>query len=111
MATDPEQPLILRDNPDARRYEALRRGHIAFSEYALDGAIIAFTHTESPPELSGTGVASTLVKFALDDVRARGLRVIPLCPFVAAYIRRHQEYLDLVTPEFQERLQRHPADA
>jgi predicted GNAT family acetyltransferase len=61
-------------------------------------------HTEVAPSAEGAGVGSRLVRGALDDVRARGLRVAPLCPFVREYIRRHPEYADLVgddpaTPE------------
>ena len=53
-------------------------------------------HTDVAPKWEGKGVGSTLVQGALDDVRARGLKVQPICPFVAAYIRRHPEYQDLV---------------
>jgi predicted GNAT family acetyltransferase len=53
-------------------------------------------HTEVEPEWEGRGVGSELVRGALDDVRARGLKVRPLCPFVRAFIERHSEYLDLV---------------
>jgi predicted GNAT family acetyltransferase len=48
------------------------------------------------PEAEGKGVASELVRWALDDVRGRGLRIVPRCPFVAAYLKRHPEYADLV---------------
>jgi predicted GNAT family acetyltransferase len=54
--------------------------------------------TEVPEALEGQGIGSALARGALDDVRAQGLQVIPLCPFVAAFIRRHPEYLDLVSP-------------
>ena len=54
-------------------------------------------HTEVEPEHEGKGVGAALVQGALDDVRDRGLKVQPLCPFVAAYIQRHPDYEDLVT--------------
>jgi predicted GNAT family acetyltransferase len=53
-------------------------------------------HTEIEPAFEGEGFGSALVSGALDDVRARGKRVRPLCPFVAAYVKRHPEYADLV---------------
>jgi predicted GNAT family acetyltransferase len=53
-------------------------------------------HTDVDPKWEGKGVGAALVQGALDDVRARGLKVRPFCPFVAAYIRRHPEYDDIV---------------
>ncbi len=55
-----------------------------------------FTHTEVEPAAEGTGVGSTLVRAALDEVRASGRRVVALCPFVKAYVARHAEYQDLL---------------
>jgi predicted GNAT family acetyltransferase len=55
-----------------------------------------FTHTEVQPEAEGKGVASELIRRALDDVRRRGLSAVPLCPFVRAFIARHPDYQDLV---------------
>lgn len=93
-----EQPvdLEIRDNPEASRYETRIGDQIAFAEYMLTGPNITFTHTEVPVELEGQGIASALARFALEDVRTRGLAVIPLCPFISAYIRRHREYQPLV---------------
>lgn len=86
------------DNKEARRYEVQTPAGLAFAEYRPAGPAVMFTHTEVPEALEGQGVGSDLVKAALDDVKAQGKKVIPLCPFVAAYIGRHQEYLDLVDP-------------
>ena len=58
--------------------------------------MITFVHTEVPPELGGKGIGSKLVKGALDQVRAEGLKVIARCPFVKAYIDKHAEFADLV---------------
>lgn len=89
--------LRLSDNPPARRYEAHLREQLAgFSEYRLSPGRIVFFHTLIEPELEGRGIGSRLVRFELDDVRARGLRVTPRCPFVRAFIKRHPEYADLV---------------
>lgn len=89
--------LNLRDYPEGSRFELHLRGQLkAHTEYNLLSNAVMFTHTEVQPEGEGQGYASTLIKFALDSVRERGLNVIPVCPFVAAYIRRHPEYRDLV---------------
>lgn len=90
------ETLQIVDNPKASRYETQVGGQLAFAEYMLTGPNITFTHTEVPEELEGRGIASQLARFALDDARARGLAVIPLCPFISAYIRRHREYQPLV---------------
>jgi predicted GNAT family acetyltransferase len=59
--------------------------------------VITMVHTEVDPQFEGEGLGSQLVQLALDDVRARGERVVPQCPFVAAFIDRHPEYADLVS--------------
>ncbi|RYB94095.1 N-acetyltransferase [Nocardioides oleivorans] len=64
--------------------------------YHLEGDVITLIHTEVLPAFSGQGHASTLARGALDDARARGLEVVPSCPYVAAYITKHPEYADLV---------------
>jgi hypothetical protein len=90
----------LADNPERHRFELQAGGQLAaFAEYnAIKGALL-FTHTEVLPEHEGKGYGSRLVRFALDDVRRRGLHAIPACPFVAGYIRKHPEYLDLLSEE------------
>ena len=64
--------------------------------YELDDDVITFTHTEVDPEFEGQGVGSALARYALDQAREAGLRVRPLCPFIARWIRRHPDYADLV---------------
>jgi uncharacterized protein len=83
------------NNPAKHRYELAVDGHIAATYYETAGGVITFVHTEVPPELGGKGVGSKLIKGALDQVRAAGLRVIAQCPFVKAYIEKHPEYADL----------------
>ncbi len=63
---------------------------------SLEGKTITFTHTVVEPEFEGKGVGSALAKHVLDDSRAQGLKVVPACKFIAAYISRHSEYQDLV---------------
>ncbi len=71
------------------------------AEYHLKNNVIIFTHTEVPGVMEGKGVAGTLIETALDAARAEDYQVVPLCPFVATYIRRHPEYRDLVLPRFR----------
>jgi predicted GNAT family acetyltransferase len=87
----------VRDNPAELRYEALADGNLVgqISYRARPGRVVLI-HTEVAPAAEGMGVASKLVKGALDDIRARGLRVVPVCRFVASYIGRHPEEHDLV---------------
>lgn len=87
------------------RYEVHVGGVTAgFSQYRVkqDGAVIAFDHTEVADGYSGMGLASRLVTFALDDVRAKGQRIRPYCPYVRAFIKRHPEYADLIEDGFRE---------
>ncbi|MEV0148533.1 MULTISPECIES: GNAT family N-acetyltransferase [unclassified Nonomuraea] len=85
------------DNPAESRFEILLDGEVAgFADYRLLPEKIVFTHTEVRPELEGQGLAGRLVGHALDMSRDTGLRVVPLCPYVAKYIERHPEYKDLV---------------
>jgi predicted GNAT family acetyltransferase len=88
--------LQIRDNPAQSRYEAVVGGRLAMVEYLLTGPNITFSHTEVPEELEGRGIGGQLARFVLEDARARGLAVIPLCPFIKAYIARHPEYAPLV---------------
>lgn len=86
----------VQNNPAKHRYELEVEGHIAASYYQLSGDVITFTHTEVPKELEGKGIGSRLVKGALDQVRATGLKIVPQCPFVKGYIGKHPEYADLL---------------
>ena len=96
--TTPTETNAVRCNDDRNRYELTAEGQLCVCEFNRLTNAVMFTHTEVPVALKGQGVGSTLVRGALDDVRVQGLQVIPLCPFVAAFIRRHREYLDLVSP-------------
>lgn len=90
--------VTLADNPDRHRFE-LRSGPdvAAFSEYNVVKGALLFTHTEVSAAFEGKGLGSRLIAYALDEVRRRGLQAIPACPFVAAFIRKHPEYLDIVS--------------
>ncbi len=101
----PTAPSSVHRNDDRNRYELTAEGLLAICEFNRLTNAVMFTHTEVPEKLEGQGVGSTLVRGALDDVRAQGLQVVPLCPFVAAFIRRHREYMDLVSPVSRRQLE------
>lgn len=73
-------------------------GHVATIAFRMQGQQLAAVHTEVPAALRGKGVGDKLAHALLDYVRAHGLRILPYCPFVAAYIKRHAEHGDLVDP-------------
>lgn len=86
----------IRHNEAETQFETSVDGQTAFASYDLEEPNrIVFTHTIVPDELSGRGVASQLVKHALDHAREKKLTVVPQCAFVAAYLKRHPEYSDL----------------
>ncbi|HVY97426.1 MAG TPA: GNAT family N-acetyltransferase [Solirubrobacterales bacterium] len=94
---DAKPEIAVADNPEQDRYEVRAGGELAgFTQYKLAPGRISFIHTEVDDRFEGQGLGSRLVAFALDDARARGLDVLPFCPFVRAYIQRHPDYLDLV---------------
>ena len=86
----------IRDNAERHRFEVVVDGHLARADYVIDDDVITFTHTIVPPALEGRGIASRLILHALTAARDRGLRVIAQCPFVAAYIRKHPEWAELL---------------
>ncbi|MFE7046306.1 GNAT family N-acetyltransferase [Streptomyces atratus] len=90
----------VRDQPEKSRYEVLAGDDgtetAGFAEYFLSEDEIAFIHTETDPRFAGRGLGGRLAQGALDDARARGLRVLPYCPFIRSWIRKHPEYADLV---------------
>ncbi|MFC4022056.1 GNAT family N-acetyltransferase [Micromonospora sp. GCM10011542] len=86
------------DAPSRDRFEARdETGALAgVVTYQLTGGVIAYTHTEIDPEFEGKGVGSTLARAVMDDARARGRTVVPICPFLAGWLGKHPEYEDIV---------------
>jgi predicted GNAT family acetyltransferase len=92
-----DDDVTVENNAAAHRYELRLGGELAgVAVYHLEGDDVVFTHTEVGDDVEGQGLGSALAKQALDDVRAAGRRARPVCPFIAAFIRHHQEYVDLV---------------
>ena len=89
------EPAV-RQNAALSRFELDAEGDIAVAYYRLADGVMTFHHTETPPHLQGRGIASRLVRGALDQVRAQTLKVVPRCSFVASYVARHPEFNDLL---------------
>jgi hypothetical protein len=84
------------DNADEKQYELIVEGEKALAAYRVEGGRITFYHTEVPEALEGRGIGGALVKGALEDVRSKGLKVVPACSFVRHYIETHPETEDLL---------------
>ena len=89
----PDSPV--RNNTTLHRYELDVGEAMAFANYRLAPGVVIITHTETPPVLRGRGIASRLVKGALEQIRADGLKVVAGCSFVADYLRDHPEFSDI----------------
>ena len=90
----------IRNNRDRSRYEIVVDGVVAgFLQYTMRGGRVVLAHTEVPDANSGKGLATSLVRGALDDIRQRGLYIVPVCPFVERFVERNPEYDDLVDHE------------
>ena len=101
---DAPPPCTVRDNPEKHRFEIdLGDGSFAIAEYTLPAGKIIFTHTEVPSQHEGKGLGTELIEFALAAARERGLKVIPICPFFAAYMQRHAEVQDLLEDSWRHR--------
>ena len=100
MQIDPAT-LEVRNNPERRRFEIEVNGRFAVAEYMIvNNERIIFTHTEVHPELEGNGLASVLAKHAFAHARAHHYKIMPLCPYMAGYMKRHPEYHDLLLEGF-----------
>ena len=84
------------DNTAKSRFEAALEGETAFAEYHLRPGQIVLPHTVVPPAFEGKGVASALARHAFGYARDKGLKVIPTCPFMAGWVKKHPEAHDLV---------------
>lgn len=91
--------MQIQDNPAQRRYEVIDDDGVTvagFAAYRNREASRIFTHTEVGEAYAGQGIASDLARFAVEDVRDTGLRLVPLCPYIARWLTRHPEFGDFV---------------
>lgn len=102
-----EPKIEIRDDPDEGAYVVEVDGERAGKAvYHMRGGRHLFVHTEIDDRFAGTGLGTQLVRFALDDVRAKRGSMVPICPFFAAYLERHAEYEDIVDRELANRINR-----
>jgi uncharacterized protein len=95
-----EGTVEVRHNEERLRYEVVVDGKVVgFIQYNVRGGRIVLAHTEVDRAYGGRGLATTLAKWALDDIRSRDKCIVPICPFVESYIEKHPEYDDLVDHE------------
>jgi predicted GNAT family acetyltransferase len=100
-----EPEVTVRDEPTRHRFEILVGGTVAgFTRYKQEGDSVALVHTEVDDAYEGQGLGSRLVAAVLDELRGRGVAVLPYCPFVQGYLKRHPERLDQVPVADRERL-------
>jgi uncharacterized protein len=105
-----EQAYRVYDNAERKRFEIdLGNGVYAFADYNLLTRKIMFTHTEVPGAHEGKGLGTTLTKAGLTAARERNLKVIPICPFFAAYMQKHPEEQDLLEEAWRRRFGLSPA--
>jgi len=88
--------LPITHNAAASRFETTVDGHLCVADYQLHDGVMTMTHTLVPPVLEGRGIAAALAAAALAHARAAGLRVRPACSYVARYMQRHRDTLDLL---------------
>lgn len=94
---DPE----IRDEADARRYALTVDGEVAVVTYnRVEGGLMV-TETLVPIPLEGRGIASRLARHVLADVKARGLVILPVCPFFSSYLKKHPEWAEVVHPTYR----------
>ena len=97
-----DAPVVVADAPERNRFIATVDGEGAgFIVYRLRPGLIALVHTEVEERFEGRGVGGRLARFALEQARTKGLAVLPFCPFVNDWMKRHPEYSDLVPPAYR----------
>ena len=84
------------DNTERRRFELEEGGLTAFADYRQNGDVLMLPHVEAPPALRGTGAAGRLMEGVAAHARERGLKLLPVCPYAVAWLKRHPEHAELV---------------
>ena len=92
--TDAPNPVI--DNAAEHRFELTENGLTAFADYHVNGDRVSIPHVEAPPALQGTGAAGRLMEGLVERIRADHRKIVPLCPYAAAWLKRHPEHADVL---------------
>ena len=88
-------------NEDSKRFELTVDGYTAFIDYKERNGVITLIHTESPEELAGRGVATALIEKTLAYLENNEITLVPLCPLVVAYIKRHPEWVRILRDDYK----------
>jgi len=97
-----EPQIVVSDAPEHERFEVRLDGELAgFLVYRSRKGLLALIHTEVEDRFEGHGLGGRLARFALDQAREQDIAVLPFCPFVNAWMKRHREYVDLVPPGYR----------
>jgi predicted GNAT family acetyltransferase len=99
--------VVVSNNEQSSRFEATVDGLRSLITYRRFPDRLVLQHTEVPAPLEGKGLAAKLTRAALDFARANHLRVVPLCPYVSRFLRRHREYQDLLSPSDLQKILSH----
>lgn len=86
----------VRDNPAKHRFETTVEGHKAFIDYKLRPGVMTVLHTEVPQELQGQGIAGIMTRYALKHIADNNLQLVPICPYMRAFLKKHPEYQYLI---------------
>lgn len=97
---DKDTPVV--HNAAENRFEITEHGLIAMADYQPADGVWIMDHTEVPPEWEGRGVASSLVAAAVTEARARGIKIIPACTYVAAWMKRHPQDQDVLDDRYRD---------
>ncbi len=90
------------NNTQHQQYQAELNGEKAYIEYRWYKGDLAFMHTSVPEQFEGLGIASAMARFALNDARKQGVKIMLYCPFMAGFVKKHPEYQDLVDKKYQQ---------
>jgi len=94
MTVDLEKIEVIHNSVE-HRFETWIEGYLSKLDYIQDGRNFVITHVGVSPELRGQGIAGKIVQVGLEYAKAQSLRVVPMCSYAAAYIRKHPEYVEL----------------
>ncbi len=96
MTETPATGASVTDNAARSRFELVEQGEVAFADYRRDSARLVIPHVETPAALRGHGVAARLMEGVVAHARAEGLKIVPVCSYAQAWLKRHREHADII---------------